>query len=124
MNYLDFLTKIKNAQEAEQPVVKTPFSKMNLAIAELLINRGYLQSFELKGKPNKRFLEISLKKNKTIKAVKFVSRPGRRIYSGYKEIKSVKSGYGMAVFSTPRGIISDQEARRLKIGGQALFKIW
>lgn len=124
MSYLNFLTKIKNAQTAEQSVVKTRFSKMDLAIAELLVNKGYLQSFESKGKPNKKFIEINLKKVKTIKGIKFVSLPGRRIYTGYKEIKPVKNGYGMAVFSTPRGIMSDQEARRLKIGGQALFKIW
>lgn len=122
--YVNFLVKIKNAQEAEKNVLRTPFSKMDLAIAEVLAKYGYLKSVEIKGKADKQVIEMNLNKEKAIRGIKFISLPSRRIYAGYKEIKSVKSGYGIAVVSTPQGIMSGQEARRQKLGGQLLFEIW
>ncbi|MEK7624247.1 MAG: 30S ribosomal protein S8 [Patescibacteria group bacterium] len=122
--YINLLIKIKNAQEAEKKSLKTPFAKMDLAIAELLLNQGYLKNVEVKGKLAKRVIEIDLKDEKVIKGIKFISRPSRRIYSGCKDIKWVKSGYGAGVISTPKGIMSDKEARKQKLGGQVLFEIW
>jgi len=122
--YINLLIKIKNAQEAGKNSLKAPFSKMDLAIAELLSKQGYLKDAESKGKTIKRMIEINLKEGKVIKGIKLVSRPSRRLYAGYRDIKSVKSGYGMGVVSTSKGIMSDKEARKQKLGGQLLFQIW
>lgn len=122
--YINLLTKIKNAQQAGKKIVKAPFSKMDLAIANLLLEFGYLKSVEVKEKATKRTVEITLKDEKTINGVKFISLPARKIYTGYKEIKPVKSGYGILVLSTSKGIMSGKEARKQKVGGQALFKLW
>lgn len=122
--YIDLLIKIKNAQEAGKDSLKSSFSKMDLAIAELLAKQGYLKNAESKEKTNKRTIEISLKEGKAIKGIKLVSRPSRRLYAGYKDIRSVKSGYGMSVVSTSKGIMSGKEARKQKLGGQLLFQIW
>ena len=122
--YINLLIKIKNAQEAGIKSLKSPFTKMDLAIAELLLRRGYLKNVEAKGKAAKRVIEINLKEEKAIKGIKFISLPSRRMYAGYKEIKSVKSGYGMAVISTSKGIMSDRDAKKNKLGGQLLFQIW
>jgi small subunit ribosomal protein S8 len=122
--YVNFLVKIKNAQQAGKDALRAPFSKMDLAIAEVLVKYGYLKNVEVKGKSEKRILEINLNKEKIIQGLKFISLPSRRIYAGYKEIKSVKSGYGIAVISTPQGITSNKEARKKKLGGQILFEIY
>jgi len=122
--YINLLIKIKNAQEAGKDSLKVPFSKMDLAIAELLSKQGYLKDAESKGKTIKRTIKINLKEGKAIKGIKLVSRPSRRLYAGYRDIKSVKSGYGMGVVSTSKGIMSDKEARKQKLGGQLLFQIW
>lgn len=122
--YIDLLVKIKNNQEAGKIFFKTPFSKMDLAIAELLLKYGYLENVESKGKTTKKAIEINLKEGKAIKGVKFISLPSRRMYAGCKEIKSVKSGHGMGVISTSKGIMSDRDAKRNKLGGQVLFEIW
>jgi small subunit ribosomal protein S8 len=124
MSYINLLTKIKNAQEAEKGFLKVPFSKMDLAVADLLVKAGYLKSVEIKGKADRRLIEINLKDEKAIKGVKFISRPSRKIYAGYKNLKPVKSGYGLTALSTPKGIMSNKEARQQKLGGQLLFEIW
>jgi small subunit ribosomal protein S8 len=122
--YINLLIKIKNAQAAGKNSLKVSYSKMDLAIAELLLKQGYLKNVESKGKTNKRMIEIDLKEGKAIKGIKLISRPSRRIYAGYKDIKSVKGGFGMGVVSTPKGIMSDKEVRKQKVGGQLLFQIW
>ncbi len=122
--YINLLIKIKNAQGAGIKSLKMPFSKMDLAIAELLLKQGYLKNVEAKGKVAKQVIEIDLKDEKAIKGLKFISRPSRRMYFGYKKIRAVKSGYGMGVISTSKGIMSDKEARKQKLGGQLLFQIW
>ena len=122
--YINLLIKIKNAQEAGKDSLKSPFSKMDLAIAELLFRQGYLKNVESKGKTIKRMIEINLKEGKAIKGLRIVSRPSRRLYAGYRDIRSVKSGYGIGVVSTSKGIMSDKEARQQKLGGQLLFQIW
>ena len=97
---------------------------MDLAIAEFLLKHGFLKNVEVKGKLPKQVIEIDLKDEKAIKGLKLVSRPSRRIYSGCKNIKRVKSGYGIGVISTSKGIMGDQDARKQKLGGQVLFEIW
>lgn len=97
---------------------------MDLAIAELLLRRGYLKNVEAKGKAAKRVIEINLKEEKAIRGLKFISLPSRRMYAGCKEIKSVKNGHGTAVISTSKGIMSDRDAKKNRLGGQLLFQIW
>jgi small subunit ribosomal protein S8 len=122
--YVNFLVKIKNAQQAGKDNLRAPFSKMDLAIAEVLIKYGFLKKTEVKGKPEKKIIEIDLNQAKKINGIKFKSLSSRKIYAGYKEIRSVKSGYGLLVVSTSKGIMAGSEARKQKLGGQLLFEIW
>ncbi|MBI2591624.1 MAG: 30S ribosomal protein S8 [Candidatus Brennerbacteria bacterium] len=126
--YINFLTKIKNAKAAGKSFLKTPYSKMDESIAGILEKHKFLNKIEVKGRLPKRTIEVSLKKengsSRRITGLKFMSLPSRKIYIGYKDIKPIKSGLGILVLTTPAGIVDGQEARKQKVGGQALFKIW
>ena len=124
----DLLTRIKNAQKARKEVTKIPYANFDFAVAELLVKNNYLDSVAKKGRMPKRVMEVKLKYDKTgrgvINEIKILSTPSRRLYSGYKEFHPVKQGYGLAAVSTPKGVMTTKEARRLKLGGQLLFEIW
>ncbi|PIR89345.1 MAG: 30S ribosomal protein S8 [Candidatus Harrisonbacteria bacterium CG10_big_fil_rev_8_21_14_0_10_40_38] len=126
--YTDLLTKIKNAQGARKETMKVPYSNMDLKIAELLQKYGYIESVAKKGRLPKRVLEIKLKyegKKGVITGIKFLSKPSRRIYSGYEDLRPTKlGGHSTSVISTPKGIMSFRQARREKVGGELLFEIW
>lgn len=125
--YIDLLTKIKNAQKAKLPNVKVPFSKMDLAVAELLAKHKFIDAVEKKGRMPKRILDIKLRYTNgagVIGGVEFLTKPSRRLYGGYKDIKKTLSGYGILVMSTPKGILEGEEAKKEKVGGALLFKIW
>ncbi len=126
--YIDLLTKIKNAQQARKEFVKLGFSNMDLAVAELLAKNNFIDSATKKGRLPKRIIEIKLKYRDrnvgAISGVKFLSKPSRRLYAGYKDLRLVRQGYGMAVISTPKGIMTYKEARKQKLGGEILFEIW
>lgn len=125
--YTDLLTQIKNAQAVKKEVIKVPFSNMDMVIAELLAKHGYLESAVKKGRMPKRIIEITLKYEKgkgAIEGIKFISITSRKIYSGYKNLKSVKQGYGLGIISTPKGVMTVKEAKKLKLGGEMLFEIW
>lgn len=124
--YTDLLIKIKNAQNADKEYFKTVYSKMDLAVAEILVANHYIESVEKKGRMPARVLEIKLNKSggRKINEVKFISKPSRRIYAGFKDLKSVRQGYGLGVISTSRGLMTTKDAKKLKIGGQLLFEIW
>ena len=125
--YIDLITKIRNAQQAKLAMVKTFYSKMDLDVAEILAKKGFVASVSKKGRMPKRSIEILLKpddERATINGVRFLSKPSRRIYKGYKEFGPVKQGYGIAVVSTSKGIMTTKEARKEKVGGQILFEIW
>ena len=126
--YTDLLTKIKNAQHARMETMKVPYSNMDFIIAELLARHGYLESVAKKGRLPKRVIEIKLKydgKKGVITGVKFLSKPSRRIYSGYDKLRPTKmGGHSVSVVSTPKGIMTFREARREKVGGELLFEIW
>lgn len=123
----DMLVSIKNAQTVKKETVKIPFSKIKFEIAKILQKEGYIDKVEEKGR-TKKFLIISLKydenKKPAIAGVKKISKPGQRIYKGYQEIKKIKGGYGLAVISTSKGLMTDKEARKQKIGGEVIFEIW
>lgn len=126
--YLDLLAKIKNAQQAKKESVKVPYSNLDFAVSEILSKNNYLGAVSKKGRMPKRVIEIAIKYDKdgkgAINGVRILSKPSRRLYGGYKGFKSVKQGYGIAVVSTPKGLVTSQEAKKLKVGGQLLFEIW
>lgn len=125
--YTDLLTKIQNAQKAKKATVKVPFSNFDLSIAELLAKHNFVAAVNKKGRMPKRILEIELKyieEKGAISGVKFLSVPSRRLYAGYAAFRPVKQGYGIALVSTPKGVMTSLDAKRQKIGGQLLFEIW
>jgi len=126
--YWDSLIRIKNALQRKKDRVKLPYSKFDLAILELLAKEGYLESASRKGRGLKRIIEAKLKYREdgtpTISGIKFISRPSRRLYGGYRRLKRSHQGHGRFIISTPQGVMTDMEARRKKVGGQILFEIW
>ena len=125
--YINLLIKIKNAAAAKKERVKVPYTEMDFKIAEILAREGMVAAVEKKGRLPKRIIEIrpAYKEGKTVvSAVRFLSTPGRRIYRGWRELRPVRQGYGFAVVSTPKGIMTNREARKEKVGGEMLFEIW
>jgi small subunit ribosomal protein S8 len=123
----DFITRLKNASMAGKATVVVPHSKMKQAIAEILLREGFITAFEKKGKKVKKYLEVAVKYEGTkpeVRGVKRVSKLGKRVYFGVRDIRPVKFGQGIMVLSTPRGLMTDREARKEKVGGEALFSIW
>ena len=124
---MNTLIKIKNAQDAKKENVKVPFSNFSLAILELLEKHKLVEAVSKKGRMPKRIIEIKLKYNNgegAIHKIKFSSRPSRRLYMGYKDIKPIRQGYGVLILSTPKGVVDGKTARKQKVGGQALFEVW
>ena len=125
--YTDLLIRIKNAQLARKDMVRAPFSNADLAVAELLHNHGFVASATKKGRAPKRIIEVALKYDEgrgAITDVRFISKSSRRLYAGYREISSVRGGFGIAVVSTSKGIMAASDARKQKVGGELLFEIW
>ncbi len=124
MAYIDLLIKIKNAQSAGKPVLKSNATKLDKAVADVLSDRGFIGKVELKGKSYKKYLEIDLEGKRSINGLRFKSKPSLKTYSGYRKLNKVKGGFGTLVLTTPKGIMTDQRAKREKVGGQLLFEIW
>ncbi len=125
--YTDFLTKIKNAQAARKEYLKVSYSNFDMAIAELLVREGYLEAAGKKGRMPKRVIELKLKYENghgAVSGIRFLSRPSLKVSAGYRTLRHVKQGYGAAVLSTPKGVMTGKDARRAKVGGQLLFEIW
>lgn len=122
--YIDLLIKMKNAEAAEKYLLKTKYTKMDNAVTEILTRYGFVKNFEVKGKSYKKVIEIELSDKRPIQGIKFLSKPSLRRYSGYDEFKRVKSGHGLLVVSTSKGVMSGDEAKKEKVGGQLLFQIW
>ncbi len=124
----ELIIGIKNAGKANKDFVKFPYSSFKMAISEVLKKEGYIKSASKIGKMPKRTLEVEVayksKNTPKIKDIVRVSKLSKRIYGGAKDIKSVKYGYGSAILSTSKGIMTDKEAKKAKIGGEILFKIW
>lgn len=124
----DFIIQLKNAGMVRKEHVSVPYSKLKHAIAEKLMDAGYLSSVEKKGKKAKKTLDVSLKYDNEgtheIHGIKRVSKPGRRMYVGVSDIHPVKFGKGERILSTPAGILTGSEARKQNVGGEELFIIW
>lgn len=124
----DLLVRLKNAGAVKRASVSIPYSAFKLAIAEKLKDAGYVAGIEKKGKKVRKTLDVVIKYNEAgvpvIRGAKRISKPGRRMYRSVHEIKPVRLGHGSLILSTPKGIKTDKEARKEKIGGEALFEIW
>jgi small subunit ribosomal protein S8 len=124
----DLINRLQNAGAVKQTTVSVPFSMYKLAIVEKLKAIGLVGGIEKKGKKVKKTLDITLKYDAAGKPVingaKRVSKPGRRLYRGVNEIVPVRYGHGHLILSTPKGIKTGLEAKKEKVGGEALFEIW
>ncbi|MCR4281106.1 MAG: 30S ribosomal protein S8 [Candidatus Kaiserbacteria bacterium] len=124
----DFIVRLTNAGAVKKETVAVPYSALKMAIAEKLKDAGFLQAIEKKGKKVRKTLDVVLKYDAegvhVIHGVKRVSKPGRRVYRGAREIVPVRYGQGALILSTPKGILTGKEARKENIGGEALFEIW
>ena len=124
----DMLTRIRNANSAKHDTVDVPASNLKKAIAQILLDEGYIKSFELVDNGNQGIIHITLKyqakKEQVISGLKRVSKPGLRIYAGADEIPYVLKGLGIAIISTSKGVMTDKKARELHIGGEVLAFVW
>lgn len=123
----DMLTEIRNAQVVNKDTVSIPFSNLKYEIAKILKREGFIEKIEKKEKKVKKYIEITLKYSEKIPAIsglRRVSKPGQRIYLPAKKIKRVRGGYGIVVISTSKGLMTDKESRKQKIGGEVLFEVW
>ncbi len=124
----DLIIRLTNAGAVRKASVAVPFSMLKMAVAEKLKEAGYVAHVEKKGKKVKKTLEIGLKYDTAgvhrIAGVKRVSKPGRRVYKGVLDINPVRYGHGLLILSTPKGILTDKEAKTAKVGGEAMFEIW
>ena len=124
----DMLTRIRNANSQKFKTVDVPSSKMKLAIAEILLNEGYIKSYEEIKDDAQGMIRIALKYDekgtKIISGLKRISKPGLRIYASKEELPRVLNGLGIALISTPKGIMTDKQARKENVGGEVLAYVW
>ncbi|SFG18206.1 small subunit ribosomal protein S8 [Lachnospiraceae bacterium C7] len=125
----DMLTRIRNANTAKHDTVDIPSSKTKVAIANILVNEGYIEKYEIVEDGKIKNIRVTLKygadKNeKIITGLKRISKPGLRVYTGKEDIPRVLGGLGTAILSTNQGIITDKEARKLQVGGEVLAFVW
>lgn len=118
------LTRIRNAQKAKHKSAVVPLSKIKLEIAKVLKKENYIEDFKKSDVKGKKFIEISLKYPPVINEIKRVSKLGQRFYVKAGKIKQVKNGYGVSVISTPRGLITNKEAKKAGLGGEVLLEVW
>ncbi len=141
----DMLTRIRNANEVERPAVDMPATKLKVAVAKVLVEEGFILGYRIGkyvtdaqghkefqettdiGEPHtvlQVFLKYGPEGEKVIRHIERYSKPGRRVYQGYKEVKRVLDGLGIAILSTSKGVMSDRQARQQKVGGEVLCTVW
>ena len=124
----DMLTRIRNASAAKHDTVDVPASNMKKAIAQILLDEGYIKGFQVIDDGKQGIIRITLKygvgKQAVITVLKRVSKPGLRIYTSCKDMPAVMNGLGIAIMSTPKGIMTDKQARKENVGGEVLAFIW
>jgi len=124
----DMLTRIRNANKSKVKTVDIPKSKLKLAIAEILLNEGYIKSYEELENETQGVIRVTLKYDekgkKVIAGLKRISKPGLRIYASKEELPKVLNGLGIAIISTPKGIMTDKDARKNNVGGEVLAYVW
>ena len=125
----DMLTRIRNANSAKHETVDIPASNMKTAIAQILLDEGYIKGFEVKDTENKQgVITVTLKygenKARVLQGIKRVSKPGLRIYSSCNELPRVRNGLGVAIISTSKSLMTDKRARKENLGGEVLAFVW
>jgi small subunit ribosomal protein S8 len=123
----DMIARIKNAQIRNHKKIQLPSSKFKVKIAEVLKSEGYIIDYKVSQESNKPYLEISLKYNSgnpVISSIQRVSKPGRRIFSRAESLPKINNGLGIAIISTPKGVMSDIDARKQKVGGEIICKVF
>ncbi|MBR6664262.1 MAG: 30S ribosomal protein S8 [Lachnospiraceae bacterium] len=125
----DMLTRIRNANTAKHDTVDVPASKMKLAIAEILLEEGFIKKFDVVEDGSFKTIHITLKygadkNDKIISGIKRISKPGLRVYAGKEDMPKVLGGLGIAIVSTNQGVITDKKARELGVGGEVLAFVW
>jgi len=134
----DMLNRIRNAQAVLKETVDIPFSNLKYEISIILEKENFIEKVEKKGRKTKKFIKINLKylpsratakgedkiKVAAISGLKRISKPGQRIYLSAKKIRRVRGGYGIAIISTPKGLMTNKDARKKKLGGEIICEIW
>ena len=123
----DMLARLKNSQMRNHKKIELPSSKFKAKIAEILKSEGYIIDYEVKSNQNKTNLHINLKYNSgnpVISSIERVSKPGRRIFSSAESLPKVNNGLGIAIISTPKGVMTDIDARKQKVGGEIICKVF
>ena len=125
----DMLTRIRNANTAKHDTVDIPASKMKIAIADILVNEGYIAKYDIVEDGAFKTIRVTLKygvdkNDKVITGLKRISKPGLRVYANYEELPKVLGGLGTAIISTNQGVITDKEARKAGVGGEVLAFVW
>ena len=123
----DMLTRIRNANNAKHETVDVPASNMKKAIADILVKEGYIKGYQIVEDGKQGIIRVALKyngKDKVIKGLRRVSKPGLRIYASCEDMPRVMNGLGVAIVSTSKGIMTDKEARKNNIGGEVLAFVW
>ncbi len=124
----DMLTRIRNAVAVGHERVAMPSSKVKVGIAQILVDEGFIDRFEVADEGFRRELELVLrygeKRRPVIEGIKRISKPGHRVYRGSRELPRVQGGIGVAVVSTSQGLLPDREARRRRLGGEILCEVW
>lgn len=124
----DMLARIRNAQKAGHEKVEVPSSHLKMGVAKVLKKEGFIKNYKLVQDNKQGMLRVYLRygddDKPVIGGIVKISRPGRRVYAGYDKIPAVRGGFGIAVLSTSRGIMSDKEATQKKVGGEVLCQVW
>ena len=124
----DMLTRIRNANDAKHTTVDIPASNMKKAIADILVEEGYVKGYQIIEDGKQGTIRVTLKyegnKQKVLRGMRRVSKPGLRIYAGYEDMPKVMNGLGIAIVSTSKGILTDKKARAAKVGGEVLAFVW
>ncbi|MBE6130943.1 MAG: 30S ribosomal protein S8 [Erysipelotrichaceae bacterium] len=123
----DMLTRIRNANQAKHEVVEMPASRLKLEILEVLKNEGYIAEYEKIEDGKQGVIKVTLKyvnKERVIKGIKRISKPGLRVYAKSTELPQVLNGLGVAIISTSNGVMTDREARKNKLGGEVIAFVW
>ena len=125
----DMLTRIRNANTAKHDTVDIPSSKMKIAIADILLNEGYIKKYDMVDNNGFKDIRVTLKyaddkQKRVISGLKRISKPGLRVYAGKDKLPKVLGGLGIAIISTNQGVITDKKARELNVGGEVLAFIW
>jgi small subunit ribosomal protein S8 len=126
--FADFLTRVRNGLRSRQKDVSVPYSRLKYEVARVLLEEGFVSNFQVEGDGYRRRIIVSLKYDDTgasvVRGIELVSKQSRRIYVGADSTPRVIGGLGVAIMTTPRGVITDRDARRKRVGGEVLCRVW